>query len=245
MEAERHPATTSGWRVFQHRALTEHHPNQPASGWLREVVRVISTVEARDGRPCWHLSVSIVGVRRLPRKHEVKRALRDFGLEAAIEDNTDAAIARHFWHVIPNEGGSMETETRTAAEWIEEVRARLAKDQVGEVIQGTRDLLDALQRVPSCALRIKSGQVGFTLISQDISAPMIVRIWAALNARLAHEIQASGEAPDVVIKSLEDGVLMFLEDQLGTWSGTETAKIEEAFAKADEMERYTPRKLAD
>lgn len=70
--------------------------------WERRGVRVISTLDwaklpqRSDTGPQWHISVSNGGKYR-PTPNEVARALRDFDMVDAEEDNHHPGVARHFW----------------------------------------------------------------------------------------------------------------------------------------------------
>ena len=71
-------------------------------GWERRGVVVMSTLDQaklpqRDEiGPQWHISISNGG-RYRPTQAEVDRALRDFDMVGAEEDNHHPGIARHFW----------------------------------------------------------------------------------------------------------------------------------------------------
>lgn len=65
------------------------------------VVSVLENAELPDGTgvgPQWHVSVSARGGR--PSRAELRRALADFGMSGAEEDNHHPGIARHFWRPV-------------------------------------------------------------------------------------------------------------------------------------------------
>lgn len=87
------------WRRRLELAFAEQLPE--AEMWTRSGVRVLSNIELAqlpDGAgvgPQWHVSIS-----RYPNradKRDVERALRDFGMVGAEEDNHEPGTARHFW----------------------------------------------------------------------------------------------------------------------------------------------------
>lgn len=90
------------WRQFTH-PIVNRHPASVVSVWVNGCLRVSSAIEEADypdGQgtgPQWHLSVSVAGMQRRARKHEVKQLLRDFDMEGAEEDNHHPGVARHFW----------------------------------------------------------------------------------------------------------------------------------------------------
>jgi len=71
------------------------------SAWKNGTTVVISSLENaelpdRSGvGPQWQISVSRMGKR--PKPHDVRRALRAFGMVGAEEDNHHPGVARHFW----------------------------------------------------------------------------------------------------------------------------------------------------
>ena len=72
--------------------------------WQCGTVLVISSIidaELPDGSGVglqWHVSISSMGKR--PKQHQVAKALRDFGLVGAEEDNHHPGNARHFWRPV-------------------------------------------------------------------------------------------------------------------------------------------------
>lgn len=110
------------WRLVQDQVLTTSGVVDSAA-WQSGPVRVISALEIADypdgngSGPQWHVSVS--GPRRRPKPHEVRRALRAFGMADAEEDNHHAGNARHFW--IPlDEAHRVDCECKTSERTIVE-----------------------------------------------------------------------------------------------------------------------------
>jgi hypothetical protein len=97
-----------------------------ASAWEAAGLKAISAIEmaeAPDGSgetiPQWHLSVSVLSRTRRARGHEVRQALRDFGLEGAEEDNHEPGAARHFWMPV-DPGRRVDCECKTTEEVVVE-----------------------------------------------------------------------------------------------------------------------------
>jgi hypothetical protein len=86
--------TGSKWQLLS--------PFQNGGAWERRGVRVLSTIDqAKLPRtdligPQWHVSISNGGKFR-PMQAEVDRALQDFNMVGAEEDNHHPGVARHFW----------------------------------------------------------------------------------------------------------------------------------------------------
>lgn len=106
--APKRPATWKQWEeipIPSHILATAPRGTMlctPERWHLRRRIVVISSVELVDwrGSPAWqfHVSVSGGGVRATP--EQTRRALDDFGLVGAEEDNHHATgIARHFWRM--------------------------------------------------------------------------------------------------------------------------------------------------
>jgi hypothetical protein len=101
---ERLPRHGRGWHETPLPAALEAQLRlgEHASCWLRRNVVAISTLELAelpDGSgevgPQWHLSISSAQHRATAA--QAARALEDFGLVGAEEDNHEPGIARHFW----------------------------------------------------------------------------------------------------------------------------------------------------
>lgn len=98
---ERRPLRRSHWLELAGPPMG----NCPTSYWQRSGVVVVSTLEdaqlpaqpERTGLQ-WHASVSFK--QRRPDAAHVARALRDFAMLGAEEDNHEPGIARHFWLVV-------------------------------------------------------------------------------------------------------------------------------------------------
>lgn len=100
MSTEKRP-TGGGWKRLPVRMPGVGARSQ-ASVWQRGAVRVISELAlmelpAANGAvgPTWLVSVSRACGRPNPR--DVQRALRDFGMKGAEEDNHHPGVARHFF----------------------------------------------------------------------------------------------------------------------------------------------------
>jgi hypothetical protein len=104
---ERLPKHGTGWReeLLPQAMLMRLRAGEFASIWTRGKATVISALEFAelpDGSseigPQWHLSISSRGGRASG--EQVKRALTDFGVAGAEEDNHEPGIARHFWRPV-------------------------------------------------------------------------------------------------------------------------------------------------
>lgn len=101
---ERLPKHGAGWREvpIPPRMAATLDPDQLVSIWQRGKLRVVSELaqaELPDGSgevgPQWFVSVSSQGGR--PSAAQVERALRDFNMVGAEEDNHLPGISRQFW----------------------------------------------------------------------------------------------------------------------------------------------------
>jgi|APDOM4702015159_1054818.scaffolds.fasta_scaffold43601_3 hypothetical protein len=100
---ERMPNKRAHWVcLVRAQAVLENRAGDRSSAWQRGPLKVISALEwaeLPDGSGYlglqWHISVS-----RWPERandDDVKRALRDFGMLGAEEDNHEPGVVRNFW----------------------------------------------------------------------------------------------------------------------------------------------------
>lgn len=100
-DRERRPA--AGWDPLPvPPTISSDSMTLAASRWKRGSVLAISTLDLAElpggggeAGPTWHLSVSRAGKR--PRPRDVDKALRDFDMREAEEDNHHPGVARHFF----------------------------------------------------------------------------------------------------------------------------------------------------
>lgn len=108
-------------------------------------------------------------------------------------------------------------------------------------------LLDTLKAVPACALKLKPGEPGFTLMGRDLSAPATLHFWQLANRYLRKLVSVGmtlEEAEAALTARLE---VLFADHDLIELQADDPliGKYEGALQKADAMAHWTPRKLAD
>jgi hypothetical protein len=117
MSAEKRPRRGRGWMEMPCPRAARLENTVAASAWSKGAVRVISELcnaelPGADGEsgPTWHLSVTRLARRPMPR--DVEHTLRDFDLTGAEEDNHHPGSARHFFMVVdPARRGVCECKT--------------------------------------------------------------------------------------------------------------------------------------
>lgn len=103
------PRRPPGWSKWSYHGRVAH--GEPGSRswadvWSRGRLMVLSSVDEMDlrgeRRPQWLVSVSSAGRRgrQRPTDDELARALRDFGMEKAEEDNHEPGVARKFFLLV-------------------------------------------------------------------------------------------------------------------------------------------------
>lgn len=110
-----------------------------------------------------------------------------------------------------------------------------------------RQLDAAVARIPACALKMKPGEVGFTLRSQDLSAPATVDFWQLANRWLRQAI-AHGMSPQSAATELRYRAhLRFPDHELcDVEAGSPLMdKLAGAIHTAELMENWPYRKVAD
>lgn len=98
---ERRPR--GGWTALPvQSAFTRDSQFTQTSRWQKGSIVVLSSLEHAElpgsgglAGPTWHISVSRYGKRPTPK--DVGRALRDFGMVGADEDNHHPGVARHYF----------------------------------------------------------------------------------------------------------------------------------------------------
>lgn len=112
---EKRPVTGSRWEQTPiPDAVSSVHPR--SSAWIRGRLIVISSLadmELPGGGvgPTWLVTISVLGRKRAD-DHEVRKALRDFGMIGAEEDNHTAGVTRGFFlPVDPARRGLCECKT--------------------------------------------------------------------------------------------------------------------------------------
>jgi hypothetical protein len=75
------------------------HDGMAARVWQRGRIRVLSTLALFEfrGQPRWQWHVSVSSAGHRPTDDQVDRALRDFKMAFAEEDNHSPGVARHFF----------------------------------------------------------------------------------------------------------------------------------------------------
>lgn len=258
------------WRQFVH-PVVDRHPASVVSVWVNGDLRVISAIEDaeyQDGQgtgPQWHLSVSVNGLRRRARKHEVKQLLRDFGMEGAEEDNHHPGVARHFWVPLDPEHRvecqcKIDEETIVEPDryaWTNPRHATEAKCRGCEFfhLTGRRCPIHHTKGGPmatkaqgdDCYTKAKPDEPLFTLLGRDYSAPATVDFWEAGNRWMRKRID-EGAPPAQAAAELRQKVQeMFPQITLIQLDAADPliGKFAEAAECADEMERWPEKKLAD
>lgn len=138
-----------------------------------------------------------------------------------------------------------ELREKTAAELVEELKYLFLNKAESKVVDHDRrdtlleQLSDALTHVPSCALKLKPHEPGFTLRGQDLTSDLLVEVWAVVNGRIRH-LMNQGIEQEAALGQVRNELSAFLA--LGYQV---TDKVEGALQTVVAMARYTPKKLAD